>query len=82
MNQRENGLETNGYAERIRVKGKNRNTYIDNPHYFAETHFDLHKLLAILPVPVTEIPQTHPSTYQRRKENRTDTWHSRNGTGK
>jgi hypothetical protein len=58
------------------------NTYIDNPHYFAETHFDLDELLAILPVPVTEIPQTHPSTYQSRKENRTDIWHSRNGTGK
>jgi hypothetical protein len=58
------------------------NTYIDNPHYFAEMHFDLHKLLAILPVPVTEIPQTHPSTYQSRKEKRTDIWHSRNGTGK
>jgi hypothetical protein len=58
------------------------NTYIDNLHYFAETHFDLHELLAILPVPVTEIPQTHPSTYQSRKKNRTDTWRSRNGTGK
>jgi hypothetical protein len=58
------------------------NTYIDNPHYFAETRFDLHELLAILPVPVTETPQTHPSTYQSRKENRTDTWCSRNGTGK
>jgi hypothetical protein len=45
------------------------NTYIDNPHYFAETHFDLHELLAILPVLVTETPQTHPSTYQSRKEN-------------
>jgi hypothetical protein len=26
--------------------------------------------------------QTHPSTYQSRKENRTDIWRSRNGTGK
>jgi hypothetical protein len=58
------------------------NTYIDNPHYVVETHFDLHELLAILPVPVTEIPQTHPSTYQSRKENRTNIWRSRNGTGK
>jgi hypothetical protein len=58
------------------------NTYIDNPHYFAETHFDLHELLAILPVPVTEIPQTHPTTYHGRKENQTNTWCSRNGTGK
>jgi hypothetical protein len=45
------------------------NTYIDNLHYFAEMHFDLHELLAILPMPVTEIPQTHSSTYQSRKEN-------------
>jgi hypothetical protein len=27
MNQRENGLETNGYAERVRKKGENRNIY-------------------------------------------------------
>jgi hypothetical protein len=58
------------------------NTYIDNLHYFAETQFHLHELLAILPVPVTETPQTHPSTYLSRKENQTDTWCSRNGTGK
>jgi hypothetical protein len=45
-------------------------------------HFDLHELLAILLVPDTETPQTHPSTYLSRKENRTDTWCSRKGTGK
>jgi hypothetical protein len=44
------------------------NTYLDNPHYFAVTHFDLHELLAILPVLVTETPQTHSSIYQSRKE--------------
>jgi hypothetical protein len=58
------------------------NTYIDNPHYFAETHFDLHKLLAILPVPITETPQTHSSTFLSRKGKWTDIWCSRNGTGK
>jgi hypothetical protein len=58
------------------------NTYIDNLHYFAEMHFNLHELLAILPVLVTETPQTHPSTYQSRKENQTKSWRSRNGTGK
>jgi hypothetical protein len=44
------------------------NIYIDNPHYFVETHFNLHELLAILPVPVTKTPQTHFSTFQSRKE--------------
>jgi hypothetical protein len=58
------------------------NTYIDNPHYFVETQFHLHELLAILPVLVTETPQTHLSTYQSRKENRSDTWRSRNGAGR
>jgi hypothetical protein len=32
-------------------------------------HFDLHELLAILLVPVTETPQTRPTTYHGRKEN-------------
>jgi hypothetical protein len=58
------------------------NTYIDNPHYFVEMHFDLPELLAILPVLVTETPQTHPTTYQSRKEIRSDIWRSRNGIGK
>jgi hypothetical protein len=46
------------------------NTYIDNPHYFAEMHFDLHELLAILPLPSIETPQTHPSTFQSRRKNK------------
>ena len=59
------------------------NSYIDNPHYFAEMHFILLECYSILPMPTWYRDQTKTSsTYQSRKENRTKRWLSRNGTSK
>ena len=46
------------------------NSYIDNPHYFAEMHFILHICYSILLLPSGYQDQTNTSsTYQSRKEN-------------
>ena len=59
------------------------NSYIDNPHYFVEMHFILHECYSILLLPSGYRDQTNTSsTYQSRKENRTQRWLSRNGISK
>ena len=59
------------------------NSYIDNPHYFAEMNFILHECYSILPLPSGYRDKTNTSsTYQSRKENCTQHWLSRNGISK
>ena len=59
------------------------NSFIGNPHYFAEMHFILLECYSILPMPFWYRDQTKTSsTYQSRKENCTKRWLSRNGTSK
>ena len=59
------------------------NSYIDNPHYFAEMHFILHECLSILPLPSGYQDNSNiSSTDQSRKEICTQRWLSRNGISK
>ena len=59
------------------------NSYIDNPHYFAEMHFILHECLSILLLPSGYWDQTNTSsTYQSTKEIHTQCWLSRKGISK